>query len=136
VLAAMKSGHGYVTESPSGPHLEIRAGDVRMGGTVGDLSTLDVVARGAAGDRLVLIDATGEIAAVDIVGDDFSTTIAARNAQKFVRAEIVAVASRGRLLGEYASLLEGRELPWQLRHVDVGSQAIRRALSNPIYISP
>jgi hypothetical protein len=136
VLAAMKSGYGYVTESPSGPHLEICAGDVGMGGTVGDLSTLDVVARGAAGDRLVLIDATGEIAAVDIVGDDFSTTIAAQNAQKFVRAEIVAVASRERLLAEYASLLEGRELPWQLRNIDIGSQAIRRALSNPIYIAP
>ena len=134
VLAAMKSGHGYVTESPSGPHLEIRAGDVVMGGTAAALVSLDVVVRGAAGDQLVLIDATGEIAAVDIVGDDFSTTIALENAQKFVRAEIVAAASRERLLGEYASLLEGRELPWQLKNVDVAGQPIRRALSNPIYI--
>lgn len=134
VLAAMKSGHGYVTESPAGPHLEIRAGNVVMGGTVAALVSLDIVVRGAAGDQLVLIDATGEIAAVDIVGDDFSTTVAIENAQKFVRAEIVAAASRERLLAEYASLLEGRELPWQLKNVDVGGQPLRRALSNPIYI--
>ncbi|KRA97687.1 hypothetical protein ASD83_11350 [Devosia sp. Root685] len=136
VLAAMKSGYGYVTENPGGPHLEIRAGDAVMGGTVESLTRLDVVVRGAAGDRLVLIDATGEIAAVDIVGDDHSATIAVEQAQKFVRAEIIAVASRERLLGEYASLIEGRELPWQLKNVDVAGQPIRRALSNPIYIGP
>lgn len=134
VLAAMKSGCGYVTESPSGPHLEIRAGDVFMGGTAAGLASFDVVVRGAAGDQLVLIDATGEVAALDIVGDDFSTTMAMENAQKFIRAEIVAAASRERLLAEYASLLEGRELPWQLKNVDVAGQPIRRALSNPIYI--
>lgn len=134
VLAAMKSGYGYVTESPNGPHLEIRAGDVPMGGTTASLASLDVVVRGAAGDRLVLIDAIGEVAAVDIVGDEFSTEIAIENAQKFIRAEIVAAASRERLLAEYASLLEARELPWQLRNVDVAGQPIRRALSNPIYI--
>lgn len=134
VLAAMKSGRGYVTESPSGPHLEIRAGDVAMGGTVAELVALEVVARGAAGDKLVLIDATGEVAALDIAGDDFSATIAIENAQKFIRAEIVAAASRERLLTEYASLLEERELPWQLKDVDVAGQPIRRALSNPIYI--
>jgi len=134
VLAAMKSGFGYVTESPDGPHLDIRVGNTIMGGTVASVASLDVAVRGAAGDRVVLIDATGEIAVVDIVGDDFSASIAIDNAQKFVRAEIVAAASRERLLAEYASLLEGRELPWQLRNVDVAGQPIRRALSNPIYI--
>ncbi len=134
VLAAMKSGHGYVTESPSGPHLEIRAGDAVMGGAVAALPSLDVVVRGAAGDRLLLIDATGEIASVEITSDAFAATVSLDNPQKFVRAELVAAASRERLLAEYESLLQGRELPWQLRNVDVAGQAIRRALSNPIYI--
>lgn len=134
VLAAMKSGHGYVTEGPSGPHLEIHAGDVPMGGAVADLASLDVIVRGAAGDILAIIDATGEVVTVEIVGEDFSATLGIQNAQKFVRAEIIASASRARLLAEYASLLEGRELPWQLKNVDVAGQPIRRALSNPIYI--
>src|SRR5690606_11928520 len=57
ILAAMKSGHGYVTESPTGPHLELSAGDTPMGGTVKSLTEAKVIIRGAAGDRLSLIDA-------------------------------------------------------------------------------
>jgi len=37
------------------------------------------------------------------------------------------------MLTEFSALLAGRELPWQLRDVDIGIQPIRRALSNPIY---
>ncbi|HWV22225.1 MAG TPA: CehA/McbA family metallohydrolase [Devosia sp.] len=136
VLAAMKSGHGYVTENPAGPHLEIRAGGAVMGGTVERLTRLDVVVRGAAGDRLVLIDARGELAAADIAGDDFSISLDLEGARLFVRAEIIAQASRAALLAEYERMLEGREPPWQLRDVDVAGQPIRRALSNPIYIRP
>lgn len=134
VLAAMKSGHGYVTESPTGPHLEIRSGGTVMGGTAAALSEITAIVRGAAGDRLVLIDATGPIADVPISGEDWQQNIAVKNPQKFVRAEIVAVASRERLVAEFTGALEGRELPWQLKGADLADQPIRRALSNPIYI--
>lgn len=133
VLQAMKAGHGYVAESPSGPHLEISAGDTPMGGTVASLDRVAATVRGAAGDRLVLIDATGTIADVEIGGDDWRTEIAAMP-QGFVRAEIVAAASRERLVAEFMATLDGRELPWQLKGADVAEQAIRRALSNPIYV--
>jgi len=134
ILDAMKSGHGYVTESPSGPHLDMRAGDVPMGGTVRALSQVELHVRGAAGDLLVLIDANGICSETEIVGDDWRASLSIAAPQKFLRAEIVARASRDRLAAEFAAALEGRELPWQLKNLDLAAQPIRRALGNPIYI--
>jgi hypothetical protein len=134
ILAAMKSGHGYVTESPAGPHLEIRAGDIVMGGMAAGLSEITAIVRGADGDRLVLVDATGPIADVLISGEDWQQDIAVNSPQKFVRAEIIAVANREKLVAEFTGALEDGELPWQLKGADLADQPIRRALSNPIYI--
>lgn len=134
VLAAMQSGFGYVTESPTGPHLEIRAGDTPMGGTVSALPVLDVHVRGAKGDTLVLIDATGTRRETEIAADDWQAQIALDQPRLFIRAEIVAKASRNALIAEFTAALNGRELPWQLKNLDLESQPIRRALSNPIYI--
>ena len=134
VLAAMKSGHGYVTESPSGPHLEIRTGDIVMGGTASAITSIDAIVRGAAGDRLVLIDATGPLLDVEISGDDWSDRLALPGVDTFIRAEIIAVASRPRMIAEFTAALDGRELPWQLKGGDLIEQPIRRALSNPIYV--
>lgn len=135
VLAAMKAGHGYVTESPTGPHLEMRVGDIVMGGTARALAEVEVVARGAAGDLLVLIDATGPVAKLEIDSDDWSASIPLSPVQKFIRAEIIAGdASRARLVAEFTAALDGRELPWQLKGADLVDQPIRRALGNPIYI--
>ncbi|MHA6297054.1 CehA/McbA family metallohydrolase [Devosia sp. CAU 1758] len=134
ILAAMKAGLGYVTESPTGPHLEMRAGDIAMGGTAAELPSVDLVVRGAAGDRLVLIDAKGPVADIEITGEDWTQTIALGKPQVFIRAEIIAVASRARLIAEFSAALDGRELPWQLKGADLADQPIRRALGNPIYI--
>lgn len=136
ILAAMKAGHGYVTESPTGPHLEIRAGDVVMGGEAAGLSSLEVTVRGAEGDRLVLIDATGTIAERQIAGADWTVTVPLDNVRTFIRAEIIAEASRDSLIEQFTAALEGRELPWQLKGADLATQPIRRALSNPIYLAP
>ena len=133
ILAAMKAGHGYVTESPTGPHLELRAGDVPMGGTSADFSAVTVHVRGAAGDRLLLIDAGGTIADVVIETEDwhgeFSFT-----PRLFLRAEIIATASRDGLIAQFSAALDGRPLPWDLQQADLMEQPIRRALSNPIYV--
>ncbi|ODT82730.1 MAG: hypothetical protein ABS76_06640 [Pelagibacterium sp. SCN 64-44] len=133
VLAAMKSGHGYVTESPGGPHLEIRAGDAVMGASVAALSEIKAIARGARGDDLVLIDATGPIATIEIESDDWQARLPV-HPQKFIRAEIVAKASRDNLIAQFRAALGSRDLPWQLQGTDLESQPIRRALSNPIYV--
>jgi hypothetical protein len=134
VLAAMKSGHGYVTESPSGPHLEIRAGAAVMGETATTIRALDVSVQGAKGDLLVLIDATGSLAELEIGSDDWSDRVILSKVETFVRAEVIAAASRPRLVAEFTASLDGRELPWQLKGADLAGQPIRRALSNPIYI--
>lgn len=133
ILAAMKSGHGYVTESPNGPHLELFAGDTPMGGTAENLGAVTAIVRGAAGDRLSLIDATGPIAELVIETDDWQAQIPI-TPKKFIRAEIVAVASREALIAQFTAALDGRELPWQLKGSDLTTQPIRRALSNPIYL--
>ncbi|MEQ9637483.1 MAG: CehA/McbA family metallohydrolase [Devosia marina] len=135
VLAAMKAGHGYVTESPTGPHLEMRVGDILMGGTARALASIEVVARGAAGDLLVLIDATGPVARLEIDSDDWLASVPLPAVQTFIRAEIIAgEASRARLIAEFTVALDGRELPWQLKGADLLDRPIRRALGNPIYI--
>ena len=133
VLSAMKSGHGYITESPTGPHLEIRAGDVVMGGTAPALPTVDVTIRGAEGDLLVLVDASGTVLETESPGADWQSSLAV-SPQKFIRAEIVAKASRNDLIAQFTAALDGRELPWQLKGTDLKNQPIRRALSNPIYL--
>ena len=69
-----------------------------------------------------------------ITADDWQHDMNMPSARGFLRAEIVADASRERLGAEFLALLEGRELPWQLKGVNLADQPIRRALGNPIYI--
>ncbi len=136
VLNAMRDGRGYVTESPAGPHLEITVDGAPMGSTVapGSAST-EAVVRGAAGDQLVWSDRRGRISEQMIEGDDWRGALPLDRAKGFIRAEIIADASRKRLVDEVTAALDGRELPWHLKGSDLTEQPIRRALSNPIYIS-
>ncbi|WIY52002.1 CehA/McbA family metallohydrolase [Devosia sp. YIM 151766] len=133
ILAAMKSGHGYITESPTGPHLEIHVGNAVMGDTLSALPEVTVIVHGAPGDQLVLIDATGPVATLEIDSDDWQATIPV-DPQKFLRAEIIAKASRSDLIAQFTAALDGRDLPWQLQGADLAEQPVRRALSNPIYV--
>ena len=132
ILATMKAGHGYLTESPNGPHLEIRCGNVVMGGDANKIATLDIEVRGAEGDELVLIDATGPIARMDIPNADWRTNIVLEIPVGFVRAEIIAVASRQGLVDDLIAL--GLDKSAVAAEQAVAEQPIRRALSNPIYL--
>jgi predicted metal-dependent phosphoesterase TrpH len=134
ILAAMKVGRGYITEAPDGPHLSLSIGDVPMGGSVppGELVASAEV-HGANGDRLVWIDASGTIAE-DTIAEDFWTGRFTGTPRGFLRAEIIAEASRPALVEAFSAALEGRDLPWQLQGADLADQPLRRALSNPIYV--
>jgi predicted metal-dependent phosphoesterase TrpH len=135
VLAAMQAGRGYVTESPGGPHLELTVDGQPMGSAVRGPTSAEAIVRGAAGDTLVLIDAGGAIASVPIDADDWRYRFGLTDAPRlFIRAEIVAEASRQRILGEFTGEFPPGELPWSLTAELVADQPIRRALSNPIYI--
>jgi hypothetical protein len=133
ILAAMKAGEGYVTESPTGPALVMTVDGRPMGSTVTAARMGRAEIKGAKGDRLVWIDASGDIGTALIEADEWSHDFTIGDARGFIRAEIVAEASRERLGAEFLALIEGRELPWQLRGVNLADQTIRRALGNPVY---
>ncbi|MEI6800857.1 MAG: CehA/McbA family metallohydrolase [Pseudomonadota bacterium] len=130
VLAAMASGHGYITESPTGPHLAITVGGQPMGGQAGSGAEAVAEVRGAVGDVLVWIDATGVLNETPIVADGVMP-ISLPKAKTFLRAEIVARASQARLLAEVQSALPLDDFdappPQEVNR-------IRRALSNPVYL--
>lgn len=133
ILAAMRAGRGYVTESPTGPHLELSVGHAPMGAT---LSAAHVTAtahvKGAPGDVLVWIDASGELARDLIPSNDAILSLDAEP-QTFLRCEIVAAAAYPQLLADLRDALGANHLSWGLSEEIVASQPIRRALSNPIY---
>jgi hypothetical protein len=138
ILAAMKAGRGYVTESPNGPHLEIAIGDTPMGGTVERKPVLRARAKvkGAPGDLLHWIDASGVVGEQEILSADWEGEIALlEGTTGFIRAEIIAKASRDDLVASFLAAIGG-SLPWQLRGADVTGQPLRRAISNPIYLTP
>ena len=138
VLAAMKAGRGYVTEGPKGPHLEISIGDAPMGSAVKHQPGLTARARvrGARGDVLHWIDASGVMGEQEIGTGDWEGEIALPDpARGFIRAEIIAKASRPWLVEEFTKAASERgELPWQLKGSHLTDEPIRRAISNPIYI--
>lgn len=136
VLAAMKAGRGYVTEGPQGPHLEIAVNGQPMGSSVTAPLHCEAIVRGARGDVLAWIDARGTITEQEITSGDWRGELALLDgAETFVRAEIIAKASRGWLVEEFTKAASERgELPWQLKGSHLTDEPIRRAISNPIYI--
>ncbi|MBK9121680.1 MAG: PHP domain-containing protein [Chloroflexi bacterium] len=62
LLAALKAGHAYVTESPDGPEVVLIAGPAMMGDTLyvdGDTLPVTVTVRRAPGTRLQIVSAAG-----------------------------------------------------------------------------
>lgn len=137
ILAAMKAGRGYVTEAPDGPHLELRVDGVPMGGVVSDPRLAHVHVRGAVGDLLHWIDATGLITEIPIDADDWFVDFTVPNqAKKFLRCEVVAQQNRARLIEGFIAAVGGPDrLPWQLGAANLADQPIRRAIGNPVYFA-
>ncbi|WP_235726871.1 CehA/McbA family metallohydrolase [Martelella mediterranea] len=134
ILKAMKAGRGYVTESPTGPHLEITIGDTPMGGAVLQRSfDAEAIVRGAKGDCLVWYDATGEIARQEIAADEWRGGYSG-SANGFVRAEIIADKSRPDLMEAFRQAVGEKPWPGGVDEAAIAAQPFRRALSNPIYL--
>jgi hypothetical protein len=133
VLAAMKAGRGYVTESPTGPHLALTVDGAPMGSTVrGGRAKAHV--KGAAGDLLAWFDASGEIARMPIEGDD-QVLVFEGTSQTFLRCEILADASQSRLVEEFRAAVGEKPLPWGLTEAEIAAALLCRAVSNPVYIA-
>ncbi|MEI2297372.1 CehA/McbA family metallohydrolase [Ensifer sp. MJa1] len=135
VLSAMKSGRGYVTESPTGPHLELTANGAPMGSTVNGPIEAEALVRGAGGDKLLWLDASGLVKEERIETDNWTGRYAG-SPKRFLRTEIVAAASRDTIIGDFRGALSGKSLPWQLSDDDLSRRTIRRAISNPVYCHP
>ncbi len=135
ILAAMKAGRGYVTESPTGPHLALTVNGQPMGSTVSGPVIAEADVRGADGDLLVWIDASGILTTQTIETDAWTGSFSGE-AKTFLRTEIIAANSRERLVADFMAAQEGRSLPWQLQGAHMQDQPIRRAVSNPVYIQP
>ncbi len=133
LLDALRAGKAFVSESPTGPRLEITAGAVAMGGAYSATSgkvRMRARVRGASGDRLAWVSAEGTVREADLTGDDFSDEFDWEISGPFIRAEIRAVRSLAGVKRELQRLLpaasaaEALLRPW------------RRALSNPVYFGP
>jgi predicted metal-dependent phosphoesterase TrpH len=136
VLAAMKAGRGYITESPGGPHLEVTLNGQPMGSAVRGPVRAEAIVRGAMGDILAWIDAGGVFAERQIESDDWRCDMGQLESPSlFVRAEIIARASRDRLVRSFRAEFPDGALPWELTDADLAMQPIRRAISNPIYVT-
>jgi hypothetical protein len=132
VLAAMKSGRGYITESPTGPHLAITVGGVPMGGQADSAGDAVAEVTGAKGDLLVWIDATGILAEMPIPADG-PLYASLPQAKGFLRAEIVARASQSWLLAEVEDALVTEDEDFAAPPASELNR-LRRALSNPVYL--
>ncbi len=135
LIAGLARGRVYVTESPRGPHLEIRAHGVPMGGVVRATNRLvvDVDVRGAAGDILLLVGPDGPVA--ETVIDATHLALEVPGARGFVRAEIIAAASAARLEAAHQHWCNAHEPPPAIERGSASPQRLVRALSNPIYLS-
>ncbi len=133
ILAAMKAGLGYITESPDGPHLALSVDGQPMGSTVRGPVDAKAEVRGAKGDRLLWFDATGQIAD-QLIEDNHWVGQFSGRPNLFLRAEIAAEKSRPQIISDFTAALGGG-LPWQLTEVELQQQTVRRAISNPIYVA-
>jgi hypothetical protein len=104
-----------------------------MGATVSGPVSATAEIRGARGDRIVWLDASGIVAEETIEAQEWQGSFSGRP-QTFLRAEIIAEAARERLLDDFNAAISGRPLSWQLRGIELAQQPIRRALANPVYI--
>lgn len=136
VLEAMRAGRGFVTESPTGPHLSLTLDGAPMGASIVATGVMKarINVHGAKGDQLVLIDASGVRAEIHIDAEAFEVEQRFTTLDKFLRAEVVAVANRHLLVQEFVNACNGA-LPWDLSDEIIAAHPQRRALSNPIYVS-
>ncbi len=134
VMDALRAGLGYVTEGPTGPHLETRVDGVAMGGVlpVSQGCVLEARTTGASGDALVVI-ADGEEIARHLLPEDGLVRVPLPAGLRYVRAEIEAQASRPRLVAAFLDAYARRTRPRTLDDLTDDGRPILRALGNPHY---
>ena len=134
IIDALRTGRGYVTESPTGPHLAFTVNGLPMGSTVpgGDTITIEVEVSGAPGDRLVWVSEDGPVSEMLIPSNDWKQTVRLPTPKRFLRAEILADASRASLIKDLVDWCAGRAKLPRAQQSLTAAPPIRRTLSNPV----
>ncbi len=136
ILKAVKTGRGFVSESPNGPRLELRVGGQEMGDTLqrapGNAVTASARVEGAQGDLLRWVGSEGVVRETVIDAEHFSDEWQWQVAGRYIRLEVVAKASLPFFKAELARLEQVKERP---NFLSILEQPWRRALSNPVYVS-
>ena len=141
IVEALKRGYGYVTESPTGPHLTFTVNFQPMGSNINLSETgpykVDVFfeVRGAAGDRLVFVTEKGIVLDRRIPVDDWQESYRIHAPLKFLRAEIVAEESREMLIRELLDWHRKRPIYNLSQKLLTSPPRILRALTNPVFFS-
>lgn len=131
VLDGIRAGRTFVTESPDGPRVILRAGDAIQGAEVAGSTAFAVETEGAGGEALELWDATGRIACMGIARDAQTLRFTDLAPRGFLRAQIVADASRpDRIAAARKGLGTTGGTVWE----EALAQPILRALSSPIWV--
>ena len=132
VMAALRAGHGYVTEGPEGPSLITDIEDTPMGSVRPAPAPLEAETTGAEGDDLVLI-ADGREVARATIPDSGRLVLPVPDTATHVRAEIEARASRDRLIAQFRNWLDHHEIPRGELPTPDAIPPILRAMANPHY---
>ena len=137
VLAAMKAGRGYVTESPTA-RISAHVAGTPMGSSVAS-GPLDAEAEsaGAPGDELVWLDATGIVRVSRSPPTTGAATFAGTPSEIHPRRD----PRRGQprrdcSTNSSTARCEQPGLGGSIAAADLETQPILRALSNPIYVDP
>lgn len=139
VLDALQSGRSFVSESPEGPQLEIRAANTSMGGTLAvvtsELILLEAKVTGAAGDILWWVSASGCVRELIIGADTFHDQWEWSAASPYIRAEIHASTEKRRHASDvFQKYYDSGKVPMGLSLQEIKKRPLMRALSNPIYM--
>lgn len=137
VLAAIRQGHIYVTESPSGPHLRLTVGSAMMGESVAQHSAKATAqVTGAKGDKLCWVSGAGVIRETPITADVFTDSFHWSADEGYLRLEVVADASLPHITAELGRFANHPKFPRHLSPDAILAHPWRRALSNPVYSTP
>ena len=139
VVNALKNGFGYVTESPTGPHLAFTVNSKPMGSRIKrnelDSNDLEVnfEVRSAEGDQLRFVTEDGCVQSYRIPSDDWQDKMTISVPSRFLRAEIEAEDSRNRLIKELVDWYKERPLYNRSQQSLEDPPRIVRTLSNPVF---
>lgn len=133
VLHGLRRGRVCVTESPTGPTLDLSTSEQAMGMLCDRHGPIEVTAlvRGGKGERLRWLGPQGVLRDVDILSDPFEDRWALE-ADTFVRAEVVA-ADPQRIYDALTSRLEPSAKKAATFLAEARHYPYVRCLSNPLY---